>query len=83
MSIFQLILSWKDYLMMIKNHYEIYILIIIVLAAVICYCVYTNYKDNTHIDKLMKNADKSNDDTNNNTVKAPWTRRGRKGRKLG
>jgi|10_taG_2_1085330.scaffolds.fasta_scaffold00668_16 hypothetical protein len=56
-----------------------YILIIIALAAVICYCVYINYKDNAHIDKLMKNADKSN----NNTVKAPWTRRGRKGRKLG
>tara|TARA_R100001530_G_scaffold108222_1_gene75835 strand:+ start:409 stop:582 length:174 start_codon:yes stop_codon:yes gene_type:complete len=56
---------------------EVYIMIIIALAAVICYCVYTNYKDNTHIDKLMKNADKSN----NNTVKAPWTRRGRKGRK--
>ena len=56
-----------------------YILIIIALAAIVSYCVYTNYKDNTHIDKLIEDADKSK----NNTVKAPWTRRGRKGRKLG
>jgi len=48
-----------------------YILIIIALAAIVSYCVYTNYKDNTHIDKLMKNADKSK----NNTVKAPWMRK--------
>ena len=56
---------------------EVYIMIIIALAAVICYCVYTIHKDNAHIDKLLEDADKSN----NNTVKAPWTRRGRKGRK--
>ena len=60
---------------------EVYIMIIIALAAVICYCVYTIHKDNAHIDKLLEDADKNNDDTNNNTVKAPWTRRGRKGRK--
>jgi len=48
-----------------------YILIIIALAAVICYCVYINYKDNAHIDKLLEDADKSK----NNTVKAPWTRK--------
>ena len=48
-----------------------YILIIIALAAIVSYCVYTNYKDNTHIDKLIEDADKSRD----NTVKAPWTRK--------
>jgi len=50
---------------------EVYIMIIIALAAVICYCVYINYKDNAHIDKLLEDADKSK----NNTVKAPWTRK--------
>ena len=46
-------------------------MIIIALAAVICYCVYTINKDNAHIDKLLEDADKSK----NNTVKAPWTRK--------
>ena len=54
---------------------EVYIMIIIALAAVICYCVYTihkdNAQDNAHIDKLLEDADKSK----NNTVKAPWTRK--------
>ena len=50
-------------------------MIIIALAAVICYCVYINYKDNAHIDKLLEDADKNNDDTNNNTVRAPWNRK--------
>ena len=50
---------------------EVYIMIIIALAAVICYCVYTIHKDNAHIDKLLEDADKSK----NNTVKAPWTRK--------
>ena len=54
---------------------EVYIMIIIALAAVICYCVYTIHKDNAHIDKLLEDADKNNDDTNNNTVRAPWNRK--------
>ena len=49
----------------------VYILIIIALAAIVSYCVYTNYKDNTHIDKLIEDADKSK----NNTVRAPWNRK--------
>ena len=47
-------------------------MIIVALAAIVFYCVYTYHKDHIHIKKLLEDADKNNDDTNNNTVKAPW-----------
>jgi len=52
-----------------------YITIILGLAAIVFYCVYTYHKDNAHIDKLIEDADKNNDNTNNNTARAPWNRK--------
>ena len=54
---------------------EVYIMIIVALAAIVFYCVYTYHKDNAHIDKLIEDADKNNDNTNNNTARAPWNRK--------
>lgn len=50
---------------------EIYIMIIVALAAIVIYCLYTNHQENEHINKLMKEADKST----NNKVRAPWNRK--------
>ena len=46
-------------------------MIIVALAVIVIYCIYTNYKDNTHIDKLLEEADKRT----NNRVRAPWNRK--------
>ena len=46
-------------------------MIIIILAAIVIYCFYTNRQEKEHINKLMRDADKSK----NNTVRAPWSRK--------